>query len=135
MWFGCWAHVTRMVREGDRASLPAQPMRWRRICRRRPGSALAVQGREAQEGFSEEEFPARPGGGHVPPINLTTLVYVPGRPEPTHGLGTTEWRAKWQAWRKRLRPGKRRPKRCLDQIAVAIKKMVARGKERGYSNT
>ena len=53
-----WAHVTRMVREGDRSELAGaadalardpSPETWERF--------LALQGREAQEGFSEDEFP------------------------------------------------------------------------------
>jgi DNA primase len=54
----CWAHVTRMVRDGDRSDLAdaaealardLSPETWERF--------LAMQGREAQEGFSEDEFP------------------------------------------------------------------------------
>jgi len=53
-----WTHVTRMVREGDRSELAGaadalardlSPETWERF--------LALQGREAQEGFSEDEFP------------------------------------------------------------------------------
>jgi DNA primase len=53
-----WTHVTRMVREGDRSELAdaadalsrdLSPETWERF--------LALQGREAQEGFSEDEFP------------------------------------------------------------------------------
>jgi DNA primase len=53
-----WAHVTRMVREGDRSEMAGaaealardpSPETWERF--------LALQGREAQEGFSEDEFP------------------------------------------------------------------------------
>jgi DNA primase len=53
-----WTHVTRMVREGDRSELAGaadalardpSPETWERF--------LALQGREEQEGFSEDEFP------------------------------------------------------------------------------
>jgi DNA primase len=53
-----WAHVTRMVRDGDRSEMAGaadalardlSPEAWERF--------LALQGREAQEGFSEDEFP------------------------------------------------------------------------------
>jgi DNA primase len=53
-----WTHVTRMVRDGDRSELAGaadalardpSPETWERF--------LALQGREAQEGFSEDEFP------------------------------------------------------------------------------
>jgi DNA primase len=53
-----WAHVTRMVREGERSDLAGAaealaqdlcPETWERF--------QALQGREAQEGFSEDEFP------------------------------------------------------------------------------
>jgi DNA primase len=59
-----WVHVTRMVREGDRSELAGaaealardpSPETWERF--------LALQGREAQEGFSEDEFP--PSRGEV----------------------------------------------------------------------
>jgi DNA primase len=59
-----WLHVTRMVREGDRSELAGaaealardpSPETWERF--------LALQGREAQEGFSEDEFP--PSRGEV----------------------------------------------------------------------
>ncbi len=62
-----WAHVTRMVREGDRSELAGaadalaqdlSPETWERF--------LAVQGREAQEGFSEEEFPPGRAEGMSP---------------------------------------------------------------------
>jgi hypothetical protein len=57
-----WVHVTRMVREGDRSELAGaaealardpSPETWERF--------LALQGREAQEGFSEDEFPPSRG--------------------------------------------------------------------------
>jgi len=62
-----WAHVMRMVREGDRSELAGaadalaqdlSPETWERF--------LAVQGREAQEGFSEEEFPPGRAEGMSP---------------------------------------------------------------------
>jgi hypothetical protein len=62
-----WAHVTRMVRDGDRSEMAGaadalardlSPEAWERF--------LALQGREAQEGFSEDEFPPGPVAG-VPP--------------------------------------------------------------------
>jgi DNA primase len=58
-----WAHVARMVREGDRSELAGaaealardlSPETWERF--------LALQGREAQEGFSEDEFPPSRAG-------------------------------------------------------------------------
>jgi DNA primase len=54
----CWAHVTRMVHEGDRSELAGaadalmrdlSPETWERY--------LALRERETQEGFSEDEFP------------------------------------------------------------------------------
>ena len=62
-----WAHVTRMVRDGDRSELAGaadalardlSPETWERF--------QAVQGREAQEGFSEDEFPPGRAEGAAP---------------------------------------------------------------------
>ena len=59
-----WTHVTRMVRDGDRSDLAGaaealardlSPEAWERF--------LALQGREAQDGFSEDEFPGWPVSG------------------------------------------------------------------------
>jgi hypothetical protein len=45
-----WAHVTRMIRgDVDPVEDLTTPEAWERF--------LALQGREAQEGFSEDEFP------------------------------------------------------------------------------
>ena len=62
-----WMHVTRMVRDGDRSELAdaadalardLSPETWERF--------LALQGREAQEGFSEDEFPPGRAEGIAP---------------------------------------------------------------------
>jgi DNA primase len=62
-----WAHVMRMVREGDRSELAGAadalaqdlcPETWERF--------LALQGREAQDGFSEDEFPPSRAEGMNP---------------------------------------------------------------------
>jgi hypothetical protein len=66
-----WAHVTRMVRDsgpsGDRSEMAGaadalardlSPEAWERF--------LALQGREAQEGFSEDEFPPGRAAGASP---------------------------------------------------------------------
>jgi hypothetical protein len=62
-----WTHVTRMVREADRSELAGaadalardpSPETWERF--------LALQGREEQEGFSEDEFPPSRAEGVSP---------------------------------------------------------------------
>ncbi|MFZ2004328.1 MAG: DNA primase [Stellaceae bacterium] len=54
-----WAHVTRMVRDGvDPVEDLTTPEAWERF--------LALQGREAQEGFSEDEFPPGRAAGVSP---------------------------------------------------------------------
>jgi DNA primase len=62
-----WEHVTRMIREGDRSEMAdaadalardMSPETWERF--------QAVQGWEAQEGFSEDEFPPGRADGIVP---------------------------------------------------------------------
>jgi DNA primase len=53
-----WAHVTRMVRDGDQSVLAdAADALARDLCPETWERFLAMQGREAQEGFSEDEFP------------------------------------------------------------------------------
>jgi len=53
-----WVHVTRMVRDGDRSELAgAADALARDLCPETWERFLAMQGREAQEGFSEDEFP------------------------------------------------------------------------------
>src|SRR5204863_8304737 len=47
-------------------------------------------------------------------------------------LGMVEWRAKRQIRRKSQKPARKREAPLLDSVAAAIKKMLARGKERGY---
>jgi len=54
-----WTHVTRMVREdGDPVDDLTTPEAWERF--------LALQGREEQEGFSEDEFPPSRAEGMSP---------------------------------------------------------------------
>jgi DNA primase len=54
-----WTHVTRMAREGDApAGDLTTPETWERF--------LALQGREEQEGFSEDEFPPSRAEGISP---------------------------------------------------------------------
>ena len=62
-----WTHVTRMVREADRSEFAGaadalardpSPETWERF--------LALQGREEQEGFSEDEFPPSRAEGVSP---------------------------------------------------------------------
>jgi DNA primase len=53
-----WVHVTRMVRDGERSDLAdAADALARDLCPETWERFLAMQGREAQEGFSEDEFP------------------------------------------------------------------------------
>jgi DNA primase len=53
-----WMHVTGMVRDGDRGELAsAVDALARDLCPETWERFLALQGREAQEGFSEDEFP------------------------------------------------------------------------------
>jgi DNA primase len=62
-----WAHVTRRVRESDRSDLAgAADALARDLCPETWERFLALQGREAQEGFSEDEFPPGRAEGIAP---------------------------------------------------------------------
>jgi hypothetical protein len=53
-----WTHVTRMVRDGDQRELAsAADALAQDLCSETWERFLALQGRETQEDFSEDEFP------------------------------------------------------------------------------